>query len=65
MDDGGDNGSGNGAKHQRSWTGVVKSSLAPMHFFATETAEQVLDLGEVAAVFEVKKPPQTPKNQNR
>ena len=46
----GDNGAGLGASHQTGWTGVIARSL---HLFATTTAEQVLELGKVAAVTEV------------
>jgi hypothetical protein len=49
----GDNGAGLGANHQTGWTG---GSARTMHFFATTTAEQVLELGKVAAVVEVDKP---------
>jgi hypothetical protein len=46
----GDNGAGLGASHQTGWTGVIARA---MHLFATTTAEQVLELGKVAAVVEV------------
>jgi hypothetical protein len=46
----GDNGAGLGASHQTGWTGVIARA---MHFFATTTAEQVLELGKLAAVVEV------------
>jgi hypothetical protein len=43
----GDNGAGLGASHQTGWTGLVARL---MHFFATTSAEQVLELSkEVAA----------------
>jgi hypothetical protein len=42
----GDNGAGLGANHQTGWTGVIARG---MHLFATTTAEQVLELGKVAA----------------
>ena len=62
MDAVGDNGAGIGGNHQTGWTGVVARA---MHLFATTNAQQGLELGKVGAVFEVKKPAQTPKNQNR
>jgi len=46
----GDNGAGLGASHQTGWTGVVARG---MHLFATSTAEEVLELGKLAAVVEV------------
>ena len=46
----GDNGAGLGASHQTGWTGLVARAL---HLFATTTAEQVLELGKVAAITEV------------
>jgi hypothetical protein len=46
----GDNGAGLGASHQTGWTGVLARG---MHLFATTTAEQVLELGKMAAVVEV------------
>jgi hypothetical protein len=49
----GDNGAGLGANHQTGWTGVVARL---MHFFATSTQEQVLELGTKAAAVEVDKP---------
>jgi hypothetical protein len=48
----GDNGAGLGASHQTGWTGVVARL---MHLFATTTAEQVLELGKIAAVVDVHK----------
>jgi hypothetical protein len=48
----GDNGAGLGASHQTGWTGIVARG---MHLFATTTAEQVLQLGKMAAVVEVRK----------
>jgi hypothetical protein len=45
----GDNGAGLGASHQTGWTGIVARG---MHLFATTTAEQVLQLGQMAAVVE-------------
>jgi len=45
----GDNGAGLGANHQTGWTGIVARI---MHLFATTTAEQVKELGKVAAVVE-------------
>jgi hypothetical protein len=49
----GDNGAGLGASHQTGWTGIVARG---MHLFATTTPEQVLQLGKMAAVVEVKGP---------
>jgi hypothetical protein len=49
----GDNGAGLGANHQTGWTGVIARA---MHLFATTTAEQVLELGKVAAVVETESP---------
>jgi hypothetical protein len=49
----GDNGAGLGASHQTGWTGIIARA---MHLFATTTAEQVLQLGKLAAVVEVEKP---------
>jgi hypothetical protein len=46
----GDNGAGLGASHQTGWTGVIARA---MHLFATNTAEQVRELGKVAAFAEV------------
>ena len=43
----GDNGAGLGASHQTGWTGIVARL---MHFFATSTSAQVLELGK-ASVF--------------
>jgi hypothetical protein len=45
----GDNGAGLGANHQTGWTGIVARG---MHLFATTTAEQVLQLGKLAAIVE-------------
>ena len=45
----GDNGAGLGASHQTGWTGIIARI---MHLFATTTAEQLLELGKVAAVTE-------------
>jgi len=45
----GDNGAGLGASHQTGWTGLVART---MHFFATSTAQQVVELGKAAAVSE-------------
>jgi hypothetical protein len=50
----GDNGAGLGASHQTGWTGIVARML---HLFATTTPEQALQLGKLAAVTEVRKPP--------
>jgi len=41
----GDNGAGLGANHQTGWTGVI---ARVMHFFATTTAEEVVELGKAA-----------------
>ena len=49
----GDNGAGLGANHQTGWTGVIARA---MHLFATTTADQVLELGKMAAVIETDKP---------
>jgi hypothetical protein len=46
----GDNGAGLGASHQTGWTGFIARGL---HFFATTTAEQVLELGKAAAFVDV------------
>ena len=46
----GDNGAGLGASHQTGWTGVIARTL---HLFATTTAEQVRELGKMAAAVEV------------
>jgi hypothetical protein len=43
----GDNGAGLGASHQTGWTGGVARI---MHFFATTSAERVLDLGKVGVL---------------
>ena len=45
----GDNGAGLGASHQTGWTGII---ARVMHMFATSTAEQVLELGQKAALVE-------------
>jgi hypothetical protein len=45
----GDNGAGLGASHQTGWTGIIARG---MHMFATSTAEQVLKLGQKAALVE-------------
>ena len=46
----GDNGAGLGASHQTGWTGVIARG---MHVFATTNAEQLLELGKMAAFTEV------------
>ena len=46
----GDNGAGLGASHQTGWTGVIARA---MHVFATNTAEEILELGKMAAFTEV------------
>jgi hypothetical protein len=48
----GDNGAGLGASHQTGWTGMVARG---MHLFATTTAEQVLQMGKLASVVELRK----------
>ena len=45
----GDKGAGIGASHQTGWTGGV---ARVMHLFATTTAQQVIALGQKAALFE-------------
>ena len=45
----GDNGAGLGASHQTGWTGIVARA---MHLFATTTAEQMRELGKLAAIVE-------------
>jgi hypothetical protein len=45
----GDNGAGLGASHQTGWTGIIARA---MHLFATTTAEQMLQLGQKAALVE-------------
>ena len=45
----GDNGAGVGASHQTGWTGAIARI---MHLFSTTTAEQVLELGQKAAIVE-------------
>jgi hypothetical protein len=45
----GDNGAGLGASHQTGWTGII---ARVMHMFATTTAEQVLQMGQKAALVE-------------
>jgi hypothetical protein len=49
----GDNGAGLGASHQTGWTGIVARA---MHLFATTTAEQMLEIGKLAAIVEVQQP---------
>jgi hypothetical protein len=49
----GDNGAGLGASHQTGWTGVIARA---MHLFATSTAEQLLELGKMAAFTNAEKP---------
>jgi len=46
----GDNGAGLGASHQTGWTGIIARLL---HFFASSSAEQVLELGKLAAATEL------------
>jgi hypothetical protein len=45
----GDNGAGIGASHQTGWTGAIARM---MHMFATTNAQQVLELGQAAAITE-------------
>jgi hypothetical protein len=45
----GDNGAGLGASHQTGWTGIIARA---MHLFATTTGQQVLELGQRAAIVE-------------
>jgi hypothetical protein len=45
----GDNGAGLGASHQTGWTGLVARG---MHLFAVTTAEQVREVGKLAAIVE-------------
>ncbi len=53
----GDTGAGLGANHQTGWTGVIARA---MHLFATTSADQMLELGKVAAVVELEKPAAPP-----
>ena len=46
----GDTGAGLGASHQTGWTGLVAGA---MHLFATNTPEQALELGKMAAFTEI------------
>jgi hypothetical protein len=46
----GDNGAGLGASHQTGWTGVIARA---MHVFATSNAEELLELGKLAAFTEL------------
>jgi hypothetical protein len=52
----GDNGAGLGASHQTGWTGVVARL---MHLFATNTPEQLLQAGKMAAHVEPRKKSRT------
>jgi len=52
----GDNGAGRGANHQTGWTGWTGVIARAMPLFATTTAEQVLELGKMAAMFEAESP---------
>jgi hypothetical protein len=45
----GDNGAGLGASHQTGWTGLI---ARVMHFFATTSAERILELGKLAPFVE-------------
>jgi hypothetical protein len=47
-----------GANHQTGWTGVIARA---MHLFATTSAEQVLELGKLAAIVELDKPASSSK----
>jgi hypothetical protein len=58
----GDNGAGLGASHQTGWTGVIARA---MHLFATTSAEQLLEIGKVAAVLEQKKPAKRPTKRTK
>jgi hypothetical protein len=63
----GDNGAGLGAAHQTGWTGFIARSL---HFFATTTAEQILELGKGAVAVDIEKPasgsePASPASRKR
>jgi hypothetical protein len=53
----GDNGAGLGANHQTGWTGVIARA---MHLFATTSAEQVMELGKLAAITVLDKPAEAP-----
>ena len=48
----GDSGAGLGANHQTGWTGIIARL---MHLFATSTAEEIMELGKLAAVVEIDK----------
>jgi hypothetical protein len=50
----GDNGAGLGASHQTGWTGTIARA---MHVFATTTADQVRELGKMAAIVETESAP--------
>ena len=58
----GDNGAGLGASHQTGWTGIVARG---MHLFATTTAEQILQLGKMAAVHRREQTPQRRTGRRR
>jgi hypothetical protein len=49
----GDSGAGLGASHQTGWTGMVARG---MHLFATSDAQEMLELGKMAAAHETEKP---------
>ena len=49
----GEDGTGLGASHQTGWTGVI---ARVMHLFATTSAEQMLEVGKLAAVVGSEKP---------
>jgi hypothetical protein len=46
----GDDGAGLGASHQTGWTGIIARSL---HLFATTSSEKVLDVHDLAKVFDL------------
>ncbi len=58
----GDNGAGLGASHQTGWTGLIARAL---HLFATTTADQVQELGKVAALVEIEPPQKAPTRSAR
>jgi hypothetical protein len=49
----GDNGAGLGASHQTGWTGIIARN---MHFFATTTGQQFLEIGKKAVGLETDSP---------
>jgi hypothetical protein len=48
----GDNGAGLGASHQTGWTGCIARI---MHFFATTSAERVLELGKTGVLTDARR----------